>query len=650
MKLFQATKIGKMSVKNRVVMSAMASNFANINGEVSEAIINYYTARASGGVGLIIVEAAAIDAKQGRQGFGQLNIDHYAYINGLNRLAQSIKNFGSRAFIQLFHAGRQGSHIFTEGEDLLAPSAIPCKISKEMPRALREAEIHDLINKYIFSAMIAEQAGFDGVELHAAHGYLINQFLSPNTNIRTDSFGGSLENRMKFLLEIIKGIKQETKKLLISVRLNIDDFLEGGLSSDESLLICQKIESMGIDLINCSCGTYESGLKSIEPVSYPEAWRIYLAEMVKKVVKIPVIGGGVIRDPLLANKIVEERKCDFIFLGRPLIADSDWVQKAIQGKYENIRPCIMCNKCIESNFKSKALSCTVNPNVGKETPSYFTALAKKRTAKAVVVGGGPAGMQVALSLDKQGYNVTLYEKNDRLGGQLHLAAKPPYKQRLAKLCTYLENEINKSEINLLLNYKVDAHLLENMTTEYIVLATGAKPAMIENDKFDTEICLGLEDVFNSTKSISEAKIIIIGGGSTACEIADYLVLKNNQLIIVEAKKAIAADMEKKNRRDLINRLDIAGVKKITSTLAISLSKTKGLLLEYENGDREYIKADYYVYATSFVSNDDLYKKLKAKKMNAFTIGDASEVRDIKAAIHEGAALALSISRIDEVIT
>ncbi len=349
-------------IKNRLVMAPMLVGYGSSDGEVSPSMVDYYEARARGGVGIIIVEAACVN-QEGLETYSQLRINHPRYISGLEKLSRSIKNYGCRAFIQIFHAGRQTSQLIT-GTQVVGPSPLACPMTREMPRQLSVAEIEKITDEFVSAAQYAAMAGFDGVEIHAAHGYLINQFLSPHSNQRQDEYGGSLENRMRFLLNIVRRIKKSLPQLILSVRLNIDDFVPGGLLPVESLVVCQELEKNGANLIHCSCGTYQSGLTSIEPASYPEGWRMYLAEQVKKTVNIPVVGGGMIRNPHMAEEVIASGQADFIFLGRSLMADPLWPVKARDGQEEDIRPCISCNNCFASNSRGMSVSCTVNPGWG----------------------------------------------------------------------------------------------------------------------------------------------------------------------------------------------------------------------------------------------------------------------------------------------
>lgn len=631
--LFAPGYIGRILVKNRIVMAPMLVSYANPDGEVSDALVEYYEARARGGAGLIIVEAACVDAPTGRESFRQLNIDGLRYLAGLNRLASSIKAYGSRVFLQLFHAGRQTSQLFT-GVQPVAPSPLACPMIKEIPHELSIDEIKDIENKFVMAAQYAGTAGFDGIELHAAHGYLINQFLSPHSNQRGDEYGGRLENRMRFLLDIVHRIKKSCPDLIISVRLNIDDFVAGGLTPAESGRICQYLEQAGADIINCSSGTYESGLKSIEPVSYKEGWRVYLAGEVKRWVEIPVISGGMLNNPGFANQLLASKEADFVFFGRTLLADSEWPNKVREGRIEDIRPCIRCNNCIDHNFKGMMVDCTVNPSTGREAQFKTRAAKISPTPAAVVVGAGPAGMQAALSLALRGIEVALYEQDSKLGGLLNLAGLPPHKHRVLELRDYLIRQINKSKVNLHLNSSYDLASLKADKPDYLVIATGSRPVLPPIKGVDSKICLNLAEVLENPIKLINREVVIVGGGSNGCEVADFLLQGDNHLTIIEQNEFLAADMEKKNRRDLINRLDSGKVEKRTSCKLLEIDNGK-LLIATKEGSCETLPADYVIMAAGFSSNNDLYFQAQQIHDNVFLIGDAFEVKGFKNAFLQG---------------
>lgn len=645
--LFAPALIGDRWIKNRIVMAPMATGFGANSGEVTDTLVAYYETRARGGVGTVIVEAACVDGTRGREGMQQIRIDSPVYLAGLSRLAEAIKNYGSAAFIQLFHAGRQTAEIVTQGQAPVAPSAISCPIMRTMPRELITSEVEQIRDRFIGAAALAAQAGFDGVEIHAAHGYLVNQFLSPDTNLRSDKYGGSLNNRMRFLLEIVAGIKQLCPQTLISVRLNLDDFMPNGLKIQESLQVCQALEEAGIHLLHVSCGTYPSGLTSIEPASYQEGWRIYLAEQAKKAVKIPVIGGGMIRQPAFAEQVIEQGQTDFVFLGRPLLADPNWVSKAAQGKEQDIRPCIVCNQCIGSKFKGLSLRCTVNPYTGREKEQSILFSRKGRRKSAVVIGSGPTGIQAALTLDKYGIQVTLYEQDYELGGQLNVASIPPYKHRIKQYRDYLEHCLRQSGVEIVLGQKYDPDYLQTDCPDYIIVASGSASFIPSDWKYQAAgKGYTVNELLARSKMLEGDTAVVIGGGLTGCEAADYLACNGKKVTLIEQQRKLALSMEKKNRRDLLNRLKKTGV--ITKLNCQVTAVTSGqLLIADSQGKTEQLDPDIIVFAVGYQPNRHLYEQLRLLHPRVYLAGDAQHIGDIRTAVVQGLRTAEQILKEDE---
>lgn len=636
--LFSPANIHGKMIKNRVVMAPMATGFADLNGEVTGATLHYYQARAQGGVGLIIVEAACIDAPVGREGFHQLRIDSPVYISGLARLAETIQSQGSRAVLQLFHAGRQTSVLLTGGIPPVAPSSVPCPIMRVTPRELSLEEIQTIRDKFIQSALWAADAGFDGIELHAAHGYLLNQFLSPHTNLRSDAYGGSRANRIRLLREIVMGIRNAAPDLIVSVRLNVDDFVPGGLEMKESLQVCRELETAGAHLLHASCGTYPSGLTSIEPSSYPEGWRMYLAEAVKRTVSLPVIGGGMIRTPVCAEKVLQSGQADFIFLGRPLLADPGWLRKIQEEREDDICPCIVCNQCIDNNFKEKPVRCTVNPGTGREIQSRLTGTAPSRFPKVVVVGSGPAGIQAALRLDQEGFKVVLFEKEQQAGGMLNLACLPPGKERIKVWRDYLLRSLRQSRVELRLGQVFTEQHLADQAPDCLVLATGSQPRIPSWWENISEHSYHVNTLLPMRQLPQGSQVVIVGGGRSGCEMADYLVSRGKQVTIIEQEQHLAGDMERKNRRDLINRLDGADVKRWLGYRVTSMAG-KQLQARSSQGDQIELTADYYALATGYTPERHLYEQVRNRHPRVYLIGDAYQVGGIGPAVLQGWSVA-----------
>ncbi|MGL4369627.1 MAG: NAD(P)-binding protein, partial [Spirochaetota bacterium] len=427
--LFSKGRIGRCEIKNRIVMPAIGTSLASATGEASPEIIRYYEERARGGAGLIITEITRVNDEHGVGTSNQLCATGQQHIPGLERLARTVHKYDTKIFAQLHHPGRESHSHLIGGRQIVAPSPIMCNACKEMPRELTTDEVASLVKDFVRGAKIVQTAGLDGVEIHGAHGYLIGQFLSPYTNKREDKYGGSFEKRMQFITEIIMGIKHICgKNFPVCVRIDGDEFVEGGIKIEEAVKIAVYLESIGIDAINISSGTYESVTTIIEPISYPQGWKKHLAGAVKKAVKIPVIAVDVIRTPEFAESLLEQKNQDFIGLGRPLLADPQWGEKARTGREKEIRPCVSCLHCIEEVMNGRQVSCAVNPRLGRELE--FTKSDPAEGRNAVVIGGGPGGMESAKVLAERGFKTVLFEKENALGGMLLFGNKPPKKDKL----------------------------------------------------------------------------------------------------------------------------------------------------------------------------------------------------------------------------
>jgi len=521
-KLFTPGKIGKLELKNRVVMPAIGTSLATSTGEASDEIIRYYQERAKGGCGLIITEITRIDDVYGVGTSNQLCATETYQIPRLERLVKAVHRYDSKIFFQLHHPGRQSHANLIGGKQIVAPSAVMSKVIGEMPRALETSEVEELVKKFVKGAKIVQVAGADGVEIHAAHGYLVGQFLSPLSNVRTDKYGGSLSNRMRFLVEIVTGIKHICgSDFPISVRIDGDEFVDGGLKLDEAIKISRTLESIGVDAINVSSGTYDSMITIIEPISYPQGWKRHLAKAIKETVKIPVIACDVIRTPDFAEELLQIDNLDFVAIGRGQLADPEWAKKALEMRHEEIRPCVSCLYCIEELMSGKCIKCAVNPKMGRE--AEFDNLTKDGNDRVVaIVGGGPAGMQSAITLAERGFKPILFEKRSVLGGSVYLGSKPPHKTKLAGLIDHMTSEMQRLNVEVRMECEASVDVLKELNPYAVFVAQGAEANIPNILGVKQDHVCSIEDILSGKVVLNGKKTIVVGSGLTGLETAEYL--------------------------------------------------------------------------------------------------------------------------------
>jgi 2,4-dienoyl-CoA reductase-like NADH-dependent reductase (Old Yellow Enzyme family)/thioredoxin reductase len=639
-KMFEPAFLGPLRVKNRLIMAPMGTRLANEVGGVSQRQIDYYAERAKGGVGTIITEVTCVDHPLGAIGPTSLTLHDNGYIGGHNELVEAVQSQGARIICQLVHAGKQTRPTSIKGLQPVAPSAIPCKFLNVMPRELTTAEVEEIVNKFVEAAVRVKTAGYDGVELHGAHGYLIAEFMSAVSNQRSDRYGGDLQKRMNFPLEIIRGLKKRVGiDYPLLFRFSGDEFVEGGRSLEESKEVAQILEEEGVHVLDVSAGTYDSMTTLIEPMAQEEGWKVYLAEEIKKVVKIPVIGVGVIRTPAVAEKILKDGRADFVSLGRALLADPHWPSKAKEGRDDEIIRCISCNTgCIGGRvFRDLHIRCAVNPVTGRER-EYGTLTPARRKKKVLIVGGGPGGMEAARIAQKRGHQVTLVEKKGQLGGQLRLAAVPPGKEKIGWYSDYLIGQMKKMKIKVQLNKSVTPAYVQKLKPHVVIVATGANPWIPDIPGIQSPIVITAWEVLEKKKRVEGARVIVAGAGTVGCETALVLAPGNQKVTLVEMLEDLALDMEPINRLDLREKIQQAGIEVLLRKTIKQITEG-GVLVSDEGGKQELIPADRVVLALGAKPDDSLFSKLEGKVPELHVIGDSYRARKIIDAVLEGHRIA-----------
>lgn len=634
-KLFEPFKIGTMELKNRIVMPPMGTNFSAEDGSVTKRLKNYHVERAKGGVGLIIVEGTYVEPR-GRGSVRQLAVDHDNKIPGLRELTTAVRANGAKIALQLIHGGRQ-SLSSVIGTQPVSASEVFCRLTGETPRALSVQEIRDVVEAFAEAARRAKEAGFDAIEIHGAHGYLINQFLSPLTNKRTDQYGGDVKGRARFLLEILERVRKKVGSgYPVLCRINGDDYIEGGITLEEAKATAKMLEADGVDALDISAGIYDSPVPvTTAPMALPRGNLVHLAAEIKQVVGVPVIAAGRINDPELAEEILRQGKADLVSMGRALLADPYLPKKAAAGALDEINRCTACDECISRLVFNEEIACSVNAALGREEEYRIKKAGVPK--RVLVVGGGPAGMEAARVSALRGHEVVLYEKSERLGGQLNLAAVPPHKEEIKNVTAYLEPQIRKLGVKIMLGKEVTPTLVQKIKPDVVFIATGSVPLLPENLGGDN--VLTANDVLAGVASVG-GKVVVVGGGMVGAETAEFLAERGKKVTILEMLGRIGVDMVPMVIMLLYRRLKELGVVMITNA---KVKEIKGNSVVYEKDEKKQtIEADSVVLAMGSKPNIALMKMLEGRVPKLYAIGDAKEPSNVLNAIHEGSQLAREI--------
>ncbi|MGD9044460.1 MAG: FAD-dependent oxidoreductase [Desulfobacterales bacterium] len=631
--LFSPFSIKDIQLKNRIVMPGLASFLIGNGGSITESTVEHYRRRAAGGPAMVIMEACAV-SPEGLVSENQARIYDDRLIDGLSKVAAVMKSEGSVPAIQIHHGGRQTSIKIIKRKPL-APSPIPCPTIRGDVEPLTIDGIHELVQKFADAAERAKQAGFELIEIHGAHGYLLNQFLSKVSNIREDEYGGDTVGRTRFAIEIVEEIRRRVgPQFPLSFKISAQEFLPDGLTVTESIEILKLLITAGIDVVQVSAGNDVTAEWICQPMFMKKACLADSAALIKKALNIPVMAVGRINDPIVANEVLSKEQADLVCIGRGLLADPEMPQKAREGRLDEIRTCIACNTCMEAIFRKGRIECLVNPMLGREKEMAFVPTRKPR--KIMVVGGGPGGLNLAWVAAKRGHEVHVFEKRNSLGGQLLSGSIPMHKKELNSLIKFQEKQIEKFGVRCHLNHAVKINDIQALDPDVVVLATGSLPAIPPVEGNNSKITLTYADVLNGIPpTFKEA--VVIGGGATGLEIALYLAGYGCQVSIVEMLARVGGDLEAMTKRILLRKLNEHNVKIMTETKLIKV-ESAGAAVICNDGTELVVEAERVIFATGTRPYNHLYEKVKSLGYETHQIGDCLKTRNAKAAIYESAVL------------
>lgn len=641
-KMFEKGTIGTVELKNRIVMPPMGVGLGDGSGLVDERQIAYFEERAKGGVGLIISSCCAIDEEYaGLAETGQISLVNPAVVDGLKRLVDAVHKHNSKIIFQLLHPGRQGSSQINRGQQPVGPSAVKEADYLEMPRALSTEEVQILVQKFIDGARRVFQAGADGIELHGAHGYLIHQFMSKRANYRTDQYGGNFENRMRFVREIFEGIKVfQPQNTFISIRINGCDFVNGGFTIEDGIEMSQYLEGLGFDTINISTGGYSNLIVGSDPPAFPEACRTHFIKPIMDAVSIPVIAANNVKRPQTAEKLLEEGTCDFVVVGRGLLADPYFVEKAMKGEEDKVRSCINCGCCIDTVMAGHPVVCSFNPMIGVELEYNDNNLLKDGMGRRIVViGGGPGGMQAAITAAKRGFDVTLFDKGVELGGALLMANKAPGKYKVDWSVEAFKSDIEDLKIDVRLSTTIDdASEIEELDPYAVVVAVGGEPIIPQLPGIDSDNVVTAHELLSNPdklKQIRNMVVAIIGSGMTGIELAEILTEGNNKITLYDMQEEIAPGANLANKLYAIQMLTEQGVQFKTQHQLKKLTSSGAVFEELVTGMEMAEKSDLIVFSIGIKPNCSLAQCLRGKFERVVEIGDCAGGSKIYEATGDG---------------
>jgi 2,4-dienoyl-CoA reductase-like NADH-dependent reductase (Old Yellow Enzyme family)/thioredoxin reductase len=632
--IFQEGRIGSAALRNRLIMSLYPTKYAT-DSKVNERMLEFYRERARGGVAMIVLDCPCLDYPNAYKGPNELRFDTPEYADTIKALLDVIHAKGAKAFMQLNYPKERIFDREVPGSKQKGNSWIA-----SLARIMTVAEAYGVIRIMATGAKKARELGYDGIEVQASYGDFISQLLSPLSNKRTDEFGGSLENRTRFLTGLIEKVKEKAgKDYPVMVKLVCDEFVEGGLTLPDATLIAGLAEQAGADAILASGGNKASKQMTIPSHYLPPGVLIHLAREIRKAVAIPVIAIGKINTPELAEKVIEDGEADFVAMARPLLADPLFPVKAQEGKTQEIRRCLYdLEDCADKGVKGIGRTCTMNPFSGQEYRLKLTSAQRRK--RVVVVGGGPAGMQAALLASQRGHEVILYEKDDTLGGQLRISSIAPCKEEMEAALDHMKHMLGKTNAKVILHQAPTNKEILSHNPEAVIIALGSRPSLPNVPGIDLPSVYNVRTVYERAIDLGR-NVVIVGGGDIGCETADLFAEKGMGVTIVEALEEVLPRMKEIPKQELLKRLKNKNVKILTSTKVTAIEAGK-VIVDAENGTRKELSTDSVIFSIGSVSADSLAETLKGLVAEVYMVGDAKEPANLGAALRSATAVALAL--------
>jgi 2,4-dienoyl-CoA reductase-like NADH-dependent reductase (Old Yellow Enzyme family)/thioredoxin reductase len=633
--LFEPGSIGCLEIKNRIIMPPMITLYVTPEGGVTERLIEHYVERARGGAGLIITEAS-YPRPSGYSGRICLNNDKL--IPGLERLVQAVHREGVKIVCEINpHRGRADEY------DPASASEIPHPFTGVVPRQLSSTNIKELVQAFGEGVRRAKEAGYDGVMIHG--GYLVEEFLSPMTNKRKDEYGGDVKGRARLALELVRTAKEKAgPKYPVTFRLQADEKVPEGFEVKDAIVVCKMLQEEGIDAVDICAGCQETPEWMIPTRYWPPGCNADLAQAIRRELSIPVSVAGKINDPYIAERILEEGKADFVDMGRALIADPELPNKAMEGRVNEIRKCIACQRCVETtNLERIPLICSINPASGRENEFNTRLRPAHKKKRVLVVGGGPGGMEAAIISAQKGLDVTLWEAEDRLGGQLILSLVPPGKESIESFLSYLKMELEKLKVRIELQKRATVAAVTEYAPEVIIIATGSTPSSLDIPGIESHNVMDCRQVLSGESQTGD-RVVIIGAGLIGCETADFLAQQGKKVTLACPEDAPMSleIVDRATRKLLLDRLEAKTVEIFAGIKQFLKITPQAVVVTNKEGNESNLETDSVVLSTGSLPDNSLARSVKGKVPEIYEVGDCVAVRRISHAVLEGAQAALRI--------